>query len=132
MSYLTNKEQMEKICQLEGFNIVGTEQGADYELVEFTFDMKEYSAHGNYELRGEFLNFNICYSIENEEFDVEHVTVNGEESVIFQNIGSYSGTAYLKDGMVNKISIEEFPAKAGKIWTFSSKHWLRFMTLDRE
>lgn len=130
MKNLTNKEQFNHIFQHSAFDIVEGAHGENYDKVEFTFKDKAHCAHGDYELIDDVLNFNVCYQIESEMFDIEHVCENGEESITFQNIEPYTGTATFKNGKVHKISIAEHPSKGDKSWTFSAKNGQRFLTLD--
>jgi hypothetical protein len=130
MTYLSNKEQIQKICLLDGVEIIESTYGAECEQVEFTIKDKKQISHGNFELAGEELEFHVCYQIEGQDFDVEHLLQKGEESVIFQNITPYVGTTHLKDGVVNKITIEARPRQSGQFWSLSAKNGLRFLTLD--
>jgi hypothetical protein len=56
----------------------------------------------------------VCYQIESHDFDVEHLLQNGDESVNFQNTDPYVATAYLQDGVVNKVTIEAHSAKGNQ------------------
>lgn len=56
----------------------------------------------------------MCYQIESHDFDVEHLLQNDDESVNFQNTDPYVATAYLQDGVVNKVTFEAHSAKGNQ------------------
>lgn len=70
---------------------------------------------------GDTLNFYVCHQIEGQDFDVEHIMDNGEESVVFGNIGAMARTVSLKGGRVNEVSISAAPANSEKCWGFPPK-----------
>lgn len=132
MTILSNSEQINQIYALPGLDVEESAQGHDYEQVQFTFKDNMHCGHGNYEVVGDMLNFIVCHQIEGQDFDIEHIMDNGEEFVVFGNIGALTGTVSLKGGKVNKIIVESHPAREDKCWKFSTKNGLRFLTLDKE
>ena len=131
MTILSNSEQINQIYALPGLDVEESAQGHNYEQVQFTFKDNMHRGHGNYEVVGDTLNFIVCHQIEGQDFDIEHIMENGEESVVFGNIGAMAGTVSLKDGRVNEVSIAAHPSNSEKYWKFSTTKGLRFMTLDK-
>jgi hypothetical protein len=127
MTILSNSAQ---IYALPGLEVEEGAQGHNYEQVQFAFKDNIHCGHGNYEVVGDTLNFYVCHQIEGQDFDVEHIMDNGEESVVFGNIGAMAGAVSLKEGRVYEVSISAHPANSEKCWGFFSKKGLRFMTLD--
>ena len=131
MTILSNSEQTNQIYALPGLDVEESAHGHDYEQVQFTFKDNMHCGHGNYEVVGDTLNFYVCHQIEGQDFDIEHSLQDGEECVVFGNIGAMAGTVSLKGGRVNEVSIAAHHANNEKYWKFSTTKGLRFMTLDK-
>ncbi len=120
----------QQIYDLDGIDIQESAQGENYERIDFHHKSGTVDGHGYYEYHNGELNFLIVYQIEDQIFDIEHVRENGEDLVTFQNIEPYVGSAYIKNGVINKIIISEHPSKKPKQWVLSAKEGQRFLTLD--
>ena len=131
MTILSNSKKIDQIYALPGLDVEESAHGHNYEQVQFSFKNNMHSGNGTYEVAGDTLNFYMCHQIDGQDFDIEHSLQDGEESVVFGNIGPYVGTVHFKGGKVNKIIVESHPAREDKCWTFSAINGLRLMTLDK-
>ena len=132
MTILSNSQQIAQIFALPGLEVEESTHGQNYEQVEFSFKDNMHCGHGSYEIVGDTLNFHVCHQIEGQDFDIEHSMDNGEECVVFGNLGAKAGTVCLKDGRVNEVIVEVHPAKERISWRFSNKNGLRLLTFDNQ
>lgn len=128
---MTNEVFYNQVFNLDCIDIQEGAHGESYDRIDFNYKSGIVNGHGHYELVGDDLNFYVCYQIEGEMFDIEHIKEGNEECVGFNNIEPYTGYASIVNGVVGKIEIIEHPSKGNKKWKFSAPQGQRFLMLTK-